>query len=310
MFCTFCNSTRPANETPCQQCGAPSPLVTGMNRSNGTPPSAPWGGPIIPGSSGQWNNAEQWAAFQGTQQAQQPSMLPVPFQQSSSLIMSKDENGMIPYPVQSGSALLPALPDDANAPVHILPMYTKPRPIIPRYRAISGLLSVIIVSILLCSGAGYYAKASGKLTFLKQAIDNTPPQSLQTTPFVSPSTPKPAEYYNPADLIINSASTDSSIDPATGIVLQPANVFAPGQIIYLTYSVHPNKTGKVILKWYTNGLLYSTVTTPPIEVQKNGTYKNGTYQIAFGQPLSGKVELYWDNTNPGSLAIRLYFIVH
>lgn len=216
---------------------------------------------------------------------------------------------MIPYSVQSGSALVPAHPDDANAPVHILPVYTKPRPIIPRYRAISGLLSVIIVSLLLCSGAGYYAKASGKLAFLKQALGNTAPQRLQTTPFVPLATPKPAEYYNPADLIINSASTDSRIDPATGIVLQPANVFAPGQVIYLTYSVHPDKTGKVILKWYTNDFLYSTVTTPPIEVQKNGTYKNGTYQIAFGQPLSGKVELYWNDTNPGSLAIRLYFIV-
>jgi hypothetical protein len=202
MFCAFCNSARPANETPCQQCGAPSPLVTGMNRSNGTPPSAPWGGPLTPGSSGQGDNTEQSAALQETQQAQQPSMFPVPFQQSPSLIirspsLSKDGNGMIPYSVQSGSALVPAHPDDANAPVHILPMYTKLRPIIPRYRAISGLLSVIIVSLLLCSGAGYYAKASGKLAFLKQALGNTAPQRLQTTPFVPPATPKPAEYYNP-----------------------------------------------------------------------------------------------------------------
>jgi hypothetical protein len=242
-------------------------------------------------------------------QPQQSSTLPVPFQQSPELIIMspstvRRSGALMPIQVSDSSALVEIEPDAPPTPIHVLPMYTKPRPIIPRYRAISGFLSVIIVSILLCTGAGYYAKASGKLSFLREVFGDARPQNIHTM-LTTPLVPPPqSEYFQQGDGIINSASTASSIDPDTGIALQPENTFAPNQIIYLTYHVQPPKKGVVVLKWYTNNLLFRTFTTQTIDKQNNGVY-----QIAFAQPLNGKVELYWSEAGQPILAIRLYFVV-
>jgi hypothetical protein len=180
-------------------------------------------------------------------------------------------------------------------------MYTKPRPIIPRYRAISGLISVLIVLILFCSGAGYYAQASGKVEMLRQLAGIDRPASLKPTPTTPLPDPKSSPDFGPAANIINSASTASKIDAQINVVLQPANVFHPGQTIYVTYSVQRPKTpGVVTVKWYTNGLLYSTSQTQPIKDSSNGSA-----EMQFAKPAEGTVELYWND----QLAIRLYFVV-
>jgi len=248
------------------------------------------------------------------QRRQDQSLLPVPYQNKMEATIqpmmfvapdpSTGETLLLPVPTHNARSLAPSehrhlVSPDEEESIHIPPTYTKPRAIIPGYRIISGLLSVLIVFTLLCTGAGYLAKASGRLAFLHQLWGDTRPQNLPAASHSLPD-PSPNPIYGPAKNIINSASTASTIDPKTDIALQPTNVFSTGQVIYLTYSVHPKSVGVVVLKWYTNGLLYKTVTSPPISDAKNG---NVTMQ--FTQPVEGKVELYWND----QLAIALFFVV-
>jgi hypothetical protein len=206
-------------------------------------------------------------------------------------------------PATSDASLVPAQPHAEEAPIYVAPMYTKPRPIIPRYRAISGLLSVLIVSILLCTGAGLYAKATGKLSFLRVLYGGeTRPKSV--TPTAIPTLPAPKLVFQPgpASNIITSASTASSIDVHTAVPLIETTTFKPNETIFLTYSIHPRTTGFVLIKWYTNGLYYESSPPMPIKSVKD---TNGYTVMQFTEPLEGSVELYWNN----QLGIRLYFVV-
>src|SRR5258708_5408135 len=98
------------------------------------------------------NNSSFWSQVE-PQPAQDAaagqSMLPVPYQaqaQPGSQALMVMPNGFptIGAGLQAANPLLPALPDSSQEPaVYVAPMYTKPRPIIPRYLAISGLISFI-----------------------------------------------------------------------------------------------------------------------------------------------------------------------
>jgi hypothetical protein len=317
MLCPFCSTARLDNEAPCPVCGAPSPLlqqaVGGYSDRSEQPPfeqpapaqNAPVSWLPVPyqqqAETGQWGNwptgqQEQSGQTGQTGQSGQPTAV-IPFGQQG----ESGERGLT-LDMQNQAAHLPALPDQGmEGVVYIPPMYTKPRPIIPRYRAISGLISVLIVFLVFCSGAGYYAQASGKIAALGQLAGIVRPANLKPTPTPPLPDPKAAPSYGPAANIINSASTASKIDAQTYIVLQPANVFRPGQTIYVTYSIqNPKKPGMVVIKWYMNGLLYSTSQTQPIKESSSGSA-----EMQFAKPAEGMVELYWND----QLAIRLYFVV-
>ena len=318
MLCTFCNTPRLDNEAPCPQCGAPSPLIRrtqttaapDMRNVAGQAVSSLWEGntaslpnaPMLP-------QTPQFSFSNESPQhvPQQPiSMLPALYQQQQQQVYPPQTgpllqgSGLIPVQMQHLGAMLPALPEDESI-IHVPPMYTKPRPIIPRYRAISGLLSILIVAILFCSGAGYYAKASGKLSSLSQLYGMVPPASLKATP-VMPLPNPPNPVFGPAYSIINSATTNSRIDPTSHASAQPATVFQVDQTIYLTYSVQKPKTpGTVYIKWYTNGAFFQS--PPPIPLEKDAISGYATQK--YVQPDEGMVELYWND----QLAIRLYFVV-
>lgn len=238
------------------------------------------------------------------------SLLPIPYQDrtaaanQSMLLMPQDlsmkETVLLPIPTYDLGSLAPYPGTEEGDSLHIPAMYTKPRAVIPTYRIISGLLSTLIIFALLCTGAGYYAKVTGKITFLQRFFGDARPQNIPAATAQSLPDPPMFPTYGPAKNIINSASTASKIDLQTGIALQPTNIFTPGQIVYVTYSVHPKSMGIVTLKWYTNSLLYKTVTNPPISDTKNG-YST----VQFTQPIQGKVEIYWND----QLAITLYFVV-
>lgn len=314
MLCTFCNTARLDNEAPCPQCGAPSPLVdrrnttfaSGTRNGAGQLAAPPWESDTaslanVP--SGQYVSP---MSPQTPQQQPPVSMLPAIYQpqyqqfnpaQTGSLPVGQ---GLIPVPMQHLGAMLPALPQDESI-VYVPPMYTKPRPIIPRYRAISGLLSILIVGILFCSGAGYYAKASGKLSAITQLYGMVPPTSLKPTPIVALPDPH-APVFGPAYSIINSATTNSRIDPTSHASAQPATIFQVDQTIYLTYSVQKPKTpGTVYIKWYTDGAFYQAPAPIPLGQDSISGYATQKYV----QPEEGMVELYWND----QLAIRLYFVV-
>lgn len=243
--------------------------------------------------------------------SQQQSLLPVPYQPARSMPNMQQSLAILPQglpttavaPTSPDASLVPGqlLPEDA--PVYVAPMYTKPRPIIPRYRAISGLLSVLIVSLLLCTGVGLYAKASGKLSFLRVIYGGEiRPKSVKVTPIPTLPAPKLVFQPGPASNIITSASTASSIDLHTAVPLIETTTFKPGEPIYLTYSVHPRTPGTVLIKWYTNGLPYTA--SPPMLI-KDAKDTNGYTVMQFSEQLAGSVELYWNN----QLGIRLYFVV-
>ncbi len=203
-------------------------------------------------------------------------------------------------PVQNIEHLLPAMPAEEEA-VYVPPMYTEPRPIIPRYRIISGFLSIIIVSLLVCAGAGYYAKASGTLGKIQLAMGLSTPPSLKPT--VQAQIPDPPDRVDegPAKNIITSAATTARVGP-NNIAVAPQNIFPVNKPIYVTFSVASQKTqGTVTVKWYMNNQLLAPQS---LTVAANKSI-NGFTDEEFAVPAPGKVELYWNN----QLARTLYFAV-
>jgi hypothetical protein len=323
MLCPLCNAFRPSNNAPCPQCNAPSPLVGKAGGQYQVPPASPtWGDSNTPPTGNRWSSQIPQASFQGGMndntlwgqvmahqaipepaQQKQPSMLPMPYQggleapyqalkvTSPNLptILTGNENG----------SMMPVIPGEKE-PIHVPPMYTKPRAIIPPYRAISGLISVVIVFTLLCTGAGFYAKATGKLTFLHQIYGDARPDNIKTTQPATLPVLQTAPIFGPASLIINSAATASKIDSATAQPQVPTNQFKVGDTIFLTYSVHPKSPGIVTARWYTNNNFYQQSISTSIK-----DASSGYFPMQYLQPAQGKVELYWN----GQFAVTLYFVV-
>ena len=251
-----------------------------------------------------WQNTDQQAPVEQGQ-----SFLPVPYQNG----MDQQAEGrqqtvsLQLVPDQAIEHLLPV--EQQQSPVvYVPPMYTKPRPIIPQKRAISGFFSVIIVALLLCSGLSYYAKASGWLDravafYTGQPGPNLPVSTANNIP--NPPNQKTSDLgpaYNNGT--IPSATFASRIDQHN-IAIAPSNIFKPSQTFYLTFTVNTtNNAGKVFTRWYTNDRFFETV--PPagqaIPAKSN---KSASIPMQFSQPLSGYVEIYWNT----QFAERLYFAV-
>src|ERR1700694_2669157 len=120
MLCTFCNTARLDNEAPCPHCGAPSPLLGGMNGGYGAamPPPMPWGNTTSSLSNVHWNNQAAQVLPQTPQGEQQPwsppgagrppgmplheqqpiSLLPVPYQPPQSF-MTAQQGSMMNVPM-------------------------------------------------------------------------------------------------------------------------------------------------------------------------------------------------------------------
>ena len=244
------------------------------------------------------------------------SMLPVPYQQSQqgmvphfqfpgTGLQSAQEDITVHIP-QNREQMLPALPQqgDKDAIVYVPPMYTKPRPIIPRYRIISGLLSVLIVTILTCTGAGYYAKATGKLQAIQRVVGGAAPASLSPTAAPNLPDPQAQPVTGPAYVVITSAVMTAHTDPTNPyFAKEPENKFVVNHLIHLIYSVQkPSKAGIVKTVWYTNGHYYGEVLSKTVPA---GAMQTGDSQVKYMQPCEGKVELYWNN----QLAWTLFFVV-
>src|SRR5207253_7114071 len=119
---------------------------------------------------------------------------------------------MIPFQeMVNVASALPVLTEEPGA-IYIPPMYIKPRAIIPRYRIISGFLSIVIVLAFLCTGAGYYAQASGQITNLQKATGGFLPPNVR--PAATPILADPPDRVDqgPAYLIIPSAIITAHLD--------------------------------------------------------------------------------------------------
>ena len=289
-------------------------------------------------SSGQLNNsAPAWpqssSSFDNAAPAwQQPNSaeLPMPTWQQSTYntpsqelpqLQNNQAQALVPYqnnnmPGESGTQTLSLQLIQEHAISHLIqqpdvtpmlyvpPTFTEPRPLIPRYRIISGFLSVLIVMLLLCSAAGYFAKTSGMLDSVGRMFGGAPPNEQQVT--IAQKLPDPPNTIDqgPAYNIIPSATTASNIDTKNNVAEQRVQIFQPGHVFYITYSVQaPGNDGTVSVKWYTNKNLYRVEKLePPVKANE---IKNGYASMQYTQPAEGMVELYWNN----QLAQRQYFVV-
>ena len=256
-----------------------------------------------PSSTQSW----QQTGAQDKQRSGPQSLLPVPYEGGTALepVGRQSTISLQLVPEQAISHLLPAEPLSVPDIVHVSPMYTKPRPIIPKRRVINGLLSVIIVTLLLCSGAGYYAKASGIWDSAVRMYTGEASLSNITQP--NATIPDPPEGKpGPAQQFIPSVATATRIDPQSNQVIEKQNIFTPGQTFYLTFSVQPpqGQTGEVVTKWYTNDHFYYA-NDPKKVPYTSGTISNYAWKMRIDQPASGRVELYWNN----QLAQTYYFAV-
>jgi len=180
-------------------------------------------------------------------------------------------------------------------------MYTKPRPIIPRYRAISGLLSMLIVFALLCGGAGYLAQVTGKLTPLEKILGFSSQPSM-TTAYSHPLTvPSTLQTPGPGNTIITSVGLGASVDKTSNLISIYVNQFTVDQTIYITCSLNTPTAGMVTVKWYTNGN-YDRSSMKSVPANTLGTVD---FTIGFAIPTEGKAEVYWNN----QLAETLLFVV-
>jgi hypothetical protein len=347
MLCPSCNNFRPANNVPCPLCHAPSPLGNdAQGNHQASFPTNSWGGPA--GSGSEWNNPSEQLPFsatgwQGPPQAagqqlpfpQTPqtgnlwmqvmspsneqqggkatgqSLLPVPYQdatKSNSLMLLPTAFPTINPGVQRANPLLPALPDSAGAPVYVPPMYTKPRPITPRYRAISGLISMIVVSALLCTGAIYYAQVTGKLVFIQQMLGNYTPSKISVAQNMLP---VPGTQVTPGPVwnkVVTSAAIGTSVDPNSNQIPVFVNQFTVGQVIYVSCSINSTTAGKILVKWYTGNQYYQSLTSPPVNANQSQT---ASFHMTYSLPTEGRVEIYWTGMNGSNpqLAVALLFVV-
>jgi hypothetical protein len=280
-------------------------------------PEQQWGWSIPPEGQQSWAVPQQ----QGWQQQlhenveqpatdSQPEQLGaqmglVPYQGGMELQAASSRTSML-HLLSSDLAekMLPAIPQEDLA-IYVPPMYTKPRAIIPRYRAISGLLSMLIVGILLCTGAGYAAKATGTLDTLTRIVTGeSHPAPIQRQTANNLPDPKTQSDKGPAYGIIYSATTTSRVDPTTGLPVQEEHSFQTDSVIHLTYAVKSDKAGTVQIQWYSNGNALTDPIMAPFD-PKDGQNKHADAQISYHLPAEGWVELRWNN----QLAMRLYFVV-
>lgn len=238
-----------------------------------------------------------------------PSLLPMPYQgppASGPQGLMVMPNGF-PAFHQGANPLLPALPDaDQEPPVYVPPMYTKPRPLISRYRAISGLLSMLIVCGLLCTGAGYYAQTTGKLVFFEKLFGTySPPPITSSTGSRNLTVPSLQQTVVPNAVIISAATANgTNINLQTGAIANEVNQFNVDETIYLSCNF-PSAPGTVSVKWYNGNNLYHTTAQQVADTKNNGTGITVMFRIVYALATEGKAEIYWNN----QLQTTLFFVV-
>lgn len=346
MFCNNCKSARPENEAPCPNCGAPSSLL-GQYQAGGwgtaKPVSTAWNASATSFNQ-QWNDqnpqnfpgaqpssyaGQSWsqqAGFQAQPMAQQPpwgvamtaptqgqqgqgaqSLLPVPYTGNAQDGNQQEQMQLIPFQQQ----MQLAIPGEQAETVYVPPMYTKPRPIIPRYRIFSGILSVLIVALLVCGGGAYLAQSNGLFTKIGLLMGTAlPPNTGALAAQKIPDPPVMSAVPGPALAIIPSATTTMFVDPKSLTPREQDKIFQVGVPFYVTFSVKPPKMGNVLIKWYMNGQYYtSTLNDKPLDPKKDAMQK-GSVQITYYVPATGIAEVYWvgQGENP-QLGLKLYFSV-
>ncbi len=255
-----------------------------------------------------WTQNRATREMRGSGSGQQQSLLPVPYQDPNRQALSVLPTAFptLAPGIPQVNPLLPALPDaDQEAPIYVAPMYTKPRPIIPRYRAISGLISVLIVFSLLCGGVGYYAQVTGRLAFFEKLFGNyAPPPIVSTQKTLPVPSNQVIRSTTPAAAVIDSVGISTSAP--NGIIPALINQFTVGQPIYLVCganTANQKAAGVITIKWYTDNHLYRVdPSNKPIGPNQSVA---AIFRTIYGLPTEGKAEVYWNK----DLAATVLFVV-
>ncbi len=312
MFCSYCGYACSDNDSLCPECGTSLRHVLDMKSFKGgitekvrRVPDRPRTAPLQAEQHfSQFSPARSSHLYDNLYELHAPDTDPLLEERQPTLSLQ-----LVPEHV-----LTQLLPEQTgkHAFIAIPPLYTRPRPLIPPHRIIGGLLSVLIVCALLCTGSLYYVQASGLLAKVSRIYLNTAPKNIPPTIWAR--LPEPPEQTDkdrsgPALAVIPSATTTDRYDPKTYIALSPQTKFTTQQTIYLTFSVQtPKQDGKVVAKWYTNNKYFLTQTSSVLKVKDipSGSVKNGILSMRYLLPAEGKVELYWNN----QWAQTLHFVVN
>jgi hypothetical protein len=308
-----------------------APNASNMTNNNGwasfapAPPDNAWQSPpqasfAAPEAPPQWGQVAQspfpqqdaqpqqyspvWGApeQQGQEDAAQ-SMLPVPYQGQNGLQLNQPQDASLPMLMQPPTTLAELAPSLPESSVYVPPTFTKPRPLIPRYRIVSGLLSLLIVTLAACGGLAYFAKTNSTINTLARTFTGAPPSQAMSPTGANLPDPKVDPDRGPAFNTIPVAATSSRVDQKTNTPLQPTQTFAANQIIYLTFTLPNPQNGTVTTKWYMNNEFF--LAGPRIQSQQSDQARNILIQEAYATPAEGSVEIYWN----GQLAQRLFFVV-
>lgn len=265
-----------------------------------SPPNAGWP-QMSPATSSQTMSVRP---DNGTErQATSQALLPMVYQEPQVNEMRQSTVSLQLIPEHTINHLLPEIAETPES-VYVPPLYTKPRPLIPRYRIISGTLSVLIVVLLLCGGVGYYAKVSGTIDRVFHQFTGQRLTAGATPTFVALADPPHKTDMGPAAKFIPSGTTTLRIDQANNVALETDQVFTVNQPFYVTYTLQlpQGEEGRVTVKWYMNGQFYRPITSDLI---KGSTTKNGSLQMQYTQAAEGTVEIWWKD----QMAERFYFVV-
>src|ERR1051326_3107324 len=148
MFCSYCKAARAANELPCQNCGAPSPMLSMAGWANGKQDGSSWNGsgafsqpqwsmpgtqtPLPPGSSPMDQGTPYWtqnppSSAEQMEQLPWPQFSPVqspgapqqPFQVSPSSYQGPSPQAgppsLLPVPYEGGLQVQPGF-NQTNMP--------------------------------------------------------------------------------------------------------------------------------------------------------------------------------------------------
>jgi hypothetical protein len=233
-------------------------------------------------------------------------LLPVPYTGDAQQSNQREQMQLVPFQQQ----MLPALPDEQAETVYVPPMYTKPRPIIPRYRIVSGMLSALIVSLLVCGGGAYYGQSNGLFNPVERMMGVAlPPNVNAASAYKVADPPQQSAVPGPASAIIPAATTTMFIDQKSFAPREQDKIFQVGAPFYVTFSAKPPRQGNIIVKWYMNGQYYRSTTSNKTIDSKQGTI-NGYVLMTYAIPATGVAELYWVGQGQApQLAQKLYFSV-
>ncbi len=161
------------------------------------------------------------------------------------------------------------------------------------WRVVSGVLSVMVVCVASCAGAGFLGQQqiSRMLPAPIQNLIRPPSVDLSRVPATPVSTPGPAAKNITS--LVTAKNVDSSYNPVdvTSYFTVKSTVYAVMTIV----GVSQNKANTLTCAWYLNGLNFNLKTGTSYTVQPTkATNFHAICALPYNQVGVGMVRVYWN----------------